>query len=519
MGTALHEMIPELILGMAAAACFFLGAFPSVRRASRLTAWFALIFAGAVALFQSGWWQGAAASEPWYAAFGSLFRLLAVGSGMVVLASMRPGAAEEHEAESVACLLSAVLGVMLAGGAADLIILFLGLELISVASYILLYLDHDGPLPQESAGKYFYLSILSSAMFLFGLSYVYGLGGSLRLDRLAYAWAGAAGMPGDPSLGAFATVMVFAGLAFKIAAVPFHFYAPDVYQGTSHANAALLSVLPKAAGMAAIIKLLLAVMVGWGGPVWQAALAVAALTITVGNVIALRQTHLRRLLAYSSIAHAGFMLIGLTAAMTYRRLSHHPWDGAGAMLFYLIAYVIATAGAFAALSALRRGGRPVERLDDLRGLARSASGTPRFVAWSLAAFMFSLAGIPPLAGFWGKLAVFFSALDVGAAPSENPLRSRLLWLAVIGAINAAIGAAYYLRVVGTMFFTEEERGESPPVAVNSLPAAVAVFVCLVLTLAIGVAPGGWFQAAHDASPTAARPMVEVFLDAASSPVP
>lgn len=515
MGTALQDMIPELILGMAAAACFFLGAFPPVRRAARLTAWFALIFAGAVAVVQTGWWHGVAASEPWYAAFNGLFRLLGPGLGMVLLASMRADAADGHEAESAACLLSAVLGVMLVGGAGDLITLFLGLELISVASYILLYLDRDGPLPQESAGKYFYLSILSSAVLLFGLSYVYGLGGSLRLDRLVYAWAGAAGMPGDPSLGAFAVVLVFAGLAFKIAAVPFHFYAPDVYQGTSHANAALLSVLPKAAGMAAVIKLLLATMVGWGGPVWQAVLAVAVLTMTVGNVIALWQSHLRRLLAYSSIAHAGFMLIGLTTAMTYRRPSEHPWDGAGAMLFYLIAYVIATAGAFAALSSLRRGDRPVERLDDLRGLARSAAGTPQFVAWSLAAFMFSLAGIPPLAGFWGKLAVFFSALEVGAAPGESPVRSRLLWLAVIGAINAAIGAAYYLRVVGALFFTEEEAGERPQTAVVSRPAVVAVFVCLVLTLAIGVVPGGWFQVAHDASPTAARPIVEVSLGATS----
>ncbi|NMC21701.1 MAG: NADH-quinone oxidoreductase subunit N [Thermogutta sp.] len=515
MGTALQDMIPELILGMAAAACFLLGAFPPLRRGARGTAWCALIFAGAVAVVQTGWWQGVAAVEPWYAAFNALFRLLGPGLGMIVLASMRADAAGEQEAESAACLLSAALGVILAGGAGDLITLFLGLELISIASYILLYLDRDGPLPQESAGKYFFLSILSSAVLLYGLSYVYGLGGSLRLDRPVHAWADAAGMPGDPSLGAFAAVLVFAGLAFKIAAVPFHFYAPDVYQGTSHANAALLSVFPKAAGMAAVIKLLLATMVGWGGPFWQAVLAVAVLTMTVGNVIALWQTHLRRLLAYSSIAHAGFMLIGLTTAMTYRRPGDHPWDGAGAMLLYLIAYVIATAGAFAALSALRRGDRPVERLDDLRGLARSAAGTPRFVAWSLAAFMFSLAGIPPLAGFWGKLAVFFSALEVGASPSESPIRSRLLWLAVIGAINAAIGAAYYLRVVGALFFTEEDAGEGPQTAVVSPPAVVAVFVCLVLTLAIGVAPGGWFQAAHDASPTAARPTVEVSLGAAS----
>ncbi len=514
MGTSIAEMIPELVLGMGAVACFCLGAFPTVRRASQLVAWFAVLFAGAVVGVQTGWWHGHAVSEPWYAAFGNLFRWMGLGLGLVLLASMRPGASERHEAESLGCLLSAILGLMLVGGAADLITLFLGLELISVASYILLYLDRDGPRPEEAAGKYFYLSILSSAVFLYGLSYLYGLGGALRLDRLTHAWASGAGTLGDASLGAMAAVLVLAGLAFKITAVPFHFYAPDVYQGTSHVNASLLSVLPKAAGMAAIIKLLLGIMVGGGLPLWQVTLAVAVLTVTVGNVIALWQTHLRRLLAYSSIAHAGFMLIGLTAAMTYRRPHQHPWDGAGALLFYLVAYVIATAGAFAALSVLRRGNRPVERLDDLRGLARSNATAPRFIAWSLAAFMFSLAGIPPLAGFWGKLAVFFSALDVGASPSENPLRSRLLWLAVIGAVNAAIGAAYYLRVVGAMFFTEDDAQDRQQAAVVATPAVVAVFACLVLTLAIGLSPGSWFQAAHSASPTAVPTIVEVSLDTA-----
>ncbi len=473
MGTALQDMIPELILGMAAAACFFLGAFPPVRRAARLTAWFALIFAGAAAAVQTGWWQGGAAAEPWYAAFNGLFRLLAPGLGMVLLASMRADAAEGHEAESAACLLSAVLGVMLVGGAGDLITLFLGLELISVASYILLYLDRDGALPQESAGKYFYLSILSSAVLLYGLSYVYGLGGSLRLDRLVYAWAGAAGMPGDSALGAFAIVLVFTGLAFKIAAVPFHFYAPDVYQGTSHANASLLSVLPKAAGMAAVIKLLLATMVGWGGPVWQAVLAVAVLTMTVGNVIALWQTHLRRLLAYSSIAHAGYILIGLLAANQL---------GTIGVLYYLLAYTLMNLGAFGVVILVGRKKDRFLNIYDYSGLGFQYPG----LAALMSVFMFALVGMPPTAGFVGKFYIFSAAVQAG-----------YIWLVIIAVINSLISVYYYLRITVLMYMRPVEA-EAGPIEMTSTMTATLVVSALGVIL-IGIFPNYVYDLAQSSA--------------------
>lgn len=501
----MSDWLPEIIITIAAVLCLGFAPFP-VRKG-----WlYALGLLGTIGALVVFYFQVEflVSSQD---LLGTFARGLAFSAGFIlVLAAGREDG--EYEGERLGSLLLAVAGMAIAVRARDLILLFIGLELISLASYILLYMDREGPNYREAASKYFYLSVLASAVFLYGASFIYGLGGSLQLNELTHAAARGAfsGM-----MGAVPLVLVLSGIGFKVAAVPFHFYAPDVYQGTSHRNAALLSALPKAAGMVVLVRLLLETMLGGPERAWQVVLALSVFTMTLGNILALWQNHLRRLLAYSSIAHAGYMLIGLTVAMTYATPQGHPWDGAAALLFYLVVYLLATLGAFAALGLLRVDNRPVEMLEDLRGLAYAPHMDLRFLAWTLAIFMFSLAGIPPLAGFWGKLAVFFSALDIGGAPGGNPARSRLIFLAAAGAVNAAIAAAYYLRVVGVLFFTGsgQEAPEGGAIARQLRPAPAAgmfaVAICAVMTVIIGLSPGRWIDQARRASPVLRGPRQRV----------
>jgi NADH-quinone oxidoreductase subunit N len=273
--------------------------------------------------------------------------------------------------------------------------------------------------------------------------------------------------------------------------VPFHFYAPDVYQGTTHANAALLSVVPKAAGLVALVRLVLVTMPDMDPYGWRIALCLSVLSMTLGNLLALWQDNLRRLMAYSSIANAGYMLIGLAAGLASPGAAGW-WDGIGAMLFYLVVYAAATLGVFAALAHLGSDRRQVEMIDELAGLGR----TRPLVAGALALLLFSLAGLPPLAGLWGKLLLFGSALDVDAGGAEG----RQPWfiaLAVIGVLNAVVAAFYYLRIVGVMYF---RAPLATPRAEGGPGAWIATVACTVLVRALGVYPGPLVRASHTASP-------------------
>jgi NADH-quinone oxidoreductase subunit N len=270
-----------------------------------------------------------------------------------------------------------------------------------------------------------------------------------------------------------------------VTVVPFHFYAPDVYQGTIHANAALLSVLPKAAGLLAIVRLIVLGMPDLQIYGWKIVLALSILTMTLGNVLALWQDNVRRLLAYSSIANAGYMLIGISVGLA-PHLTAAPaapgfagiavWSGVGATFFYLCVYAAATLGAFAVLAHLGRDRQQVESVDELAGLGR----TRPVMAAAMAVCMFSLAGLPPAAGLWGKLLVFGSALNV-----TGELWPWFLGLTIIGLLNAAVAAYYYLRIVGLMYFRE-------PLAVHRAEggrgAYVAALVCALAVLVFGIYP-------------------------------
>jgi NADH-quinone oxidoreductase subunit N len=268
-----------------------------------------------------------------------------------------------------------------------------------------------------------------------------------------------------------------------------------VYQGTTNANAGLLAVAPKIAGIAGIIRLALVAMPAAGDFGWQLALVLAVLTMTIGNICALWQNNLRRLMAYSSIAHGGYLLIGLAAAALATTPAGLPFGGGiAAMLIYVAVYAVATMGTFAALAYLGSQSREVSGVDELAGLARSQP----LVAGLIALFMFSLAGIPPLAGFWGKLALFSSAVEVAAGSDSAGTSLWFTLLAIVGAANAAIAAAYYLRIVATMYFQPAAADSAPAGGWGALAAAA---LCGVLVVACGVLPGPAMNSASDAEET------------------
>jgi NADH-quinone oxidoreductase subunit N len=517
-------IVPEALLVLGACVLFLGGTF----RAGRIlwgTA--ALITLGlALVVFIATWppsGQGSIDERALAAVFASPLRLdrlalyvklVALVAGAVLVLVSWKEIPDKLAAECFACLLVVTAGLALVGSANDLMTLFLALELISIPSYVLLYLPRHDEAAQEAAMKYFLLSIFSSGLLLFGFSYMYGLTGTTNLPASAEA-LGRAGGIGLPPVALVALVMIIAGLGFKITAVPFHFYAPDVYQGTPATNAALLSIMPKVAGFIALLRVLAFVpleAIGPEGPVYVEAgvrrpglilgadgltllWIVSAVTMTLGNLLALLQNNLKRLLAYSSVAHAGYMLIGLAVAASGAGNSGNGISGVEAVLFYLVAYASMTLGAFGVIVYLNTPERPVETVDDLAGLSRSHPG----VALLMVLFLFSLIGIPLTVGFAGKLFLFWGAM--GITDQGDPtllLQARLFRiLALIGAVNAAIAAWYYLRIVGVMYLRSALR---PLVNRPTVPGLVALAACGFLTLAFGVYPWPLLRAVEQAVP-------------------
>ena len=419
-------------------------------------------------------------------------RLMAVLTALVLLALAHEEPRDDRAGEFFGSLLLITTGAMLVATANELVFLFVGLELVSMPTYLLLYLSRRTATTQEAATKYFYLSIFSSGLLLFGLAYLYGITGVSNLKAMAIL-SSLPGIP-HPQLGLIAVIFIMAGLSFRVAAVPFHFYAPDVYEGSPTVIAALLSWVPKAVGFVAIVRTLTALISvdGQGDPLVRKAImiswVVAAATMTLGNSVALLQNNLKRLLAYSSIAHAGYLMIGVTAAFANEPRSGTLYYGCESIFFYLVAYALMTLGAFGVIIALRIGDRPVETVNELAGLGT----TQPLPALALAICLLSLSGIPPLAGFWGKLQIFAAAL--GASSEENP--DTFILLTVIGVLNAAVGAYYYLRIVVLMYF----RPARQTVEVHGgWPVALAVGACSSLSLLLGLYPAPIARASRQAA--------------------
>ncbi|HEY7328877.1 MAG TPA: NADH-quinone oxidoreductase subunit N [Gemmataceae bacterium] len=542
LATALTDFVPylapEMILGAVACVLFIGGTVRANRHLWGGVALASLVVAGLVLI-----WNPLPHYESFNVAdtarFASpvvldrlalLLRAVSILGGIILVLFCWDATPENRAADYHACLLLMVVGMGLSGAANDLITLFLALELTSIPTYLILYLGKsrepqvglDAP-AQEAAMKYFLLSVFSSALTLFGFSYLYGLAGTTNLPGLAESFRQASRatsleevMP-SPLLGMsmVGLVMVVAGLGFRMTAFPFHFYAPDVYQGTSTANAAVLAFVPKVAGFAALVRVLGFVMPVLSRQVFTAKLdypilgdqlpvllwIMAAVTMTVGNVLGLLQDNLRRLLAYSSVAHAGYMLIGLAVAPRLLTATDPMVDGVDAVFFYLASYGAMTLGAFAVLEYLSLSGQSAETMDDLAGLSRTRPG----MALLMVLFLFSLIGIPLTAGFMGKFLIFAGALEVPPNPAESGvwLTQRVLFvaLAVLGAINAAIGGWYYLRIAAVMYLREP----SPSTVVaprprRSWPVLAAVWLCALLTLGIGVYPAPLKQAVQAAVP-------------------
>ena len=506
MLTTFSVLLPQTIL-IGAACLFFLGGTFSIKRSVWGPLALIVLLAAAVATLARSTAHadahGSLNSVIVADALSNVFNWFFLATGaLFTLLSLKEQSDSDAAAEFYGLLLTLTGGMMVVSTANELILLFLGLELISVPTYVILYLGRRDLDSRESATKYFLLSVLSAAILLYGFSFLYGLTGTTNLNGirevLARTYAGYGGhVPAGTGsqLGILALLLIFAGLGFKVAAVPFHFYAPDVYQGTSAFNAGLLAIAPKAAGFVALVRIA-SVTPGFEAAGETIAVILALFTMTGGNILALLQTNIRRMLAYSSIAHAGYMMIGVAVGFWESWNTANPQKalfglpgGLQSCLFYLIAYSLVTAGMFAVLVYLSRPGRQVENIEELTGLSR----THPLVALSAALFLFSLAGLPPLPGFWGKLTVFAGAVGVrGDMTAMMPLpRSVFIALAIVGALNAAIGAVYYLRVIAVMFLHEPLTTPEPQ---GGKSALTAVYVAALVTIFFSVDVRPLFEA-------------------------
>ena len=403
-----------------------------------------------------------------YAQFFNLVILWAVG--LVLLLSLDYVRRQGMESgEFYILVLFAALGMMLMASAGDLIMVFLGLETMSISLYVLAGFFRNRIEAGEASMKYFLLGAFASGFFLYGIALVYGATGATNLDRIAAAVAGGAAR--DPLL-VIGLGLLLVGFGFKISSVPFHNWAADVYQGAPTSVTVLIATGSKAAAFAALVRVLLSALRGapadWVPVVW----VLAALSMTAGNLVAIAQQDLKRMLAYSSIAHVGYILVGVVAGGAL---------GYGAVLFYLLVYTFTTAGAFGVVLLLERRGAGSVGVGQVAGLAARHP----LLALVLTVFLLSLIGIPPTAGFVGKFYLFGGAVQAG-----------FIWLAVIGVLNSAIGAYYYLRVIVYMYMRDPdaETAELAPSFAGGLALAVALWGVIHL----GILPAPFLDRAQAA---------------------
>jgi NADH-quinone oxidoreductase subunit N len=372
-------------------------------------------------------WHGTYVADP----VGNLLKIVAYGAVAVAFLYSYGYLAKRGllKGEFFVLGLFALLGITVLISANSLVTLYLGVELLALSLYALVAFNRDSGIAAEAAIKYFVLGSIASGSLLYGMSIIYGVTGSLELGRVSEAVV-ALGGPNQVGL-MFGLAFLIVGIAFKFGAVPFHMWVPDVYHGAPTPVTLFLSSAPKLASFALAYRLLAEGLGGLHSPGWQDMLiVVSVLSMAIGNVVAIAQTNLKRMLAYSTISHVGFILLGILAGTP---------EGYQSALYYTITYVIMSIGGFGMIILLSRGGFEADRLEDFKGLnARS----PWFAAVMLM-LMFSMAGVPPFVGFWAKLAVIQAALHVG-----------LLWLAIVAVAFSVIGAYYYLRVVKLMYFDE-----------------------------------------------------------------
>lgn len=410
-------------------------------------------------------WSGMLVTDP----MGTFFKVLLLGASLLVLVMFRHSRemAGLVQSEFYALLLAVTLSNLLLATANDLAMLYLSLEMVSITSYVMVAYVKGDRLSNEASLKYVLFGAVSTGIMLYGLSLLYGMAGGTGFPLIQDFLARGLSAPDRYTLYVIA-LFVFAGFGFKTAAVPFHFWCPDVYQGAPTPVTAFLSVAPKAAGFAVMLRFFFGGLATPQGGPWDLAgtvdwppilMLISALTMTVGNVAALTQTNMKRLLAYSSIAHAGYVLMGVVALSA---------DGARALMVYLAAYLFMNLGAFLVVTLVHYHDGTFD-LRDYPGLYRRAP----FMTLAMAIFLLSLMGIPPLVGFMGKLYVFGSLIQKAAGVAESwPLYA----LAVVGAINAAIAAYYYARVLKTMVIDAGNEEKAP----MALPAESQLWLAVLV---------------------------------------
>ncbi len=429
LATELNVIRPELVVGIGAILLLMIGV-TGPQKGMRMVSWLAVavLAVAGVSVF-----LGQGASN----AFGDAFitdgftrfakALVLLGSALaIILAQDYFEDAKIARFEFPVLVLLATLGMMLMVSAGSFLALYMGLELQSLALYVLAAFHRDSMRSTEAGLKYFVLGALSSGMMLYGISLIYGFTGSVGFAEVAAAIG-----KGGTNVGLiFGLVFLISGLAFKVSAVPFHMWTPDVYEGSPTPITAFFSMSPKVAAMALFLRTMLGAFPTAHHEWQQIIVVISVLSMVLGAFAAIGQTNIKRLMAYSSIGHMGYALLGLAAGTV---------AGVQGVLLYLMIYIITNAGVFVCILAMKRNGETVETIDDLRGLSRT---NPR-LAIAFLIFMFSLAGIPPMAGFFAKFYVFAAAMN-----------AHLYWPAVIGVLSSVVGAVYYLRIVKLIYFDE-----------------------------------------------------------------
>jgi NADH-quinone oxidoreductase subunit N len=466
----LAAILPELVLAIGAMALLMLGVATRQER-GELVLWLAvgvLVVSGILVTFGEGTevlFNGSFIVDP----YARMLKLLTLtGAAVALIMSIdywRNAGGLKFEFPIL--VLFAATGMLMMISAYDLIALYVGLELQSLALYVIAAFKRDSALSSEAGLKYFVLGALSSGMLLYGASLIYGFTGSTEFNQIA-----ASVQPSDPNLGLiFGLVFLMAGFAFKISAVPFHMWTPDVYEGAPTPVTAFFAAAPKLAAMALTVRVVIsafpAVTLEWQ----QIVVFIAIASMGLGAFAAIGQRNIKRLMAYSSIGHMGYALVGLAAGTA---------EGVQGVIVYLAIYLVMTLGIFASILAMRRDGKMVEQIDQLSGLSR----TNPLMALAMAVLLFSLAGIPPLAGFFAKFYVFLAAIESG-----------LYSLAVIGVLLSVVGAFYYLRIVKIMYF------DDPVDPFEPMPATLATVLGVsgVVTLLYFVYPEPLVAAAEIAA--------------------
>jgi NADH-quinone oxidoreductase subunit N len=487
---------PLGIVGLGALLLMLVEAFSVRRDAKRSTAVGGLALGAAIILFAGAAFAGAVwmfgveqlkvagSVAPWLLLDRfSLFFDMLLCLGGAIAALLAGGYLPEHNldrGEFYALLLFATFGAMMLAAAGDALTLFLGLETMSIGAYAMTAFRRSNPRSAEGALKYFLLGSFAAAILIYGFALLYGATGHTDLAGIgAAAGSGAARNP----LLVVGAVLVLVGVVFKVSAVPFHAWTPDAYEGAPTPATTFMAVAVKAGAFAMLLRVL---TLSFGDATWSSwasgwppvVATLAALTMTVANLIAGRQESVKRMLAYSSIAHAGYALVGVTAMM------RSPEEGGASVLYYLLAYTVSTAGAFGTLILCGSRGREAVTYDDLSGLGKRHPAAA--LAFSL--FLVSLAGVPPTAGFFGKWFVFRAAIDGG-----------LYWLAVLAFVNSVVGAYYYLRVLVYMYMREPAAGAPVAIPLRSGYVAAALLVSAVLVLVLGLTPTHYLDVAVQAA--------------------